>query len=140
MDISRTVHRLVWTAGLTTAAAVLIWLVFGVAGAKDNGVTLLANTDQGRVERVADARPDATIEEVRAWPESTWTPWKENGFLTARHGDVIWLRVTLKNPGSEPLNGVVENTSYFSDVVEAWTEHPNGWRRMVSGTATSRTC
>lgn len=119
------------------AAAVLAglgWVVL-VAARPDRGMELLVKKHGARVEVVDNATAAATLDDVRAWPASAWKPWTETGYLKVAHGDVIWMRVTLNNPGAEPLAGVLADTSYFADRVEVWTEHADGWRRQVSGCA-----
>jgi two-component system, sensor histidine kinase LadS len=85
---------------------------------------------------VINAPADSTLADALAWPEAAWVPWTGRGYLSAKHGDVIWVRVKLTNPGSEPLNGMLTDTSYFSDRVVAYVAGATGSdRERVSGTA-----
>lgn len=128
--------RVLQFAGLALVVGGLGWLVFEVATRPEKGMTLLATDRQGSVKAVSNAPTDSTLADALAWPETAWTPWTGRGYLSAQHGNVIWVRVTLTNPGPEPLNGILADTSYFSDRVSAYVADATGREReRVSGTA-----
>lgn len=127
--------RLLQFAGLALVVGGLGWLVFAVATRPEKGMTLLA-AEEGSVQAVSNAPADSTLGDALSWPETAWTPWTGRGYVSARHGDVIWVRVTLTNPGADPLNGMLADTSYFSDRVSAYVADATGTEReQVSGTA-----
>ena len=130
-----TVSRLGLGAVLALVIGGFAWLVFGV-GEPRAGMHRLWETAGARVEAIADASPRLTRDEIAALPDTAWQTWTARGYLSARHGDVIWLRVRLSNPGPEPLQGVLENISYFSDRNEAWqTDSAGRWQHKASGDA-----
>lgn len=108
-------------AGLLLVMAVLGWLVFGLAGDR-TGMVPLPDQHGSRVMVLGDPGWKHSIDEIEQLPDHAWQPWDGRGYIRAGHGDPVWLRVTLRNPGSEPLDGVLADTEYFSDRVDAWID------------------
>jgi len=139
LNPSRTLSRPAVAVGIAAVIAGLGWLMFGVGG-QHAGMQRLTDIAGARVDVIADAALSLSREDVAAKPDSAWQRWTARGYLSARHGDAIWVRVRLPNPGAEPLHGVLSDTSYYSDRVAAWISRdapPGGetWRQEVSGDA-----
>jgi len=122
------------------------WLIFGLAGSRA-GMHSLPDAEGSGIEVLADTGGRFTFDQVRATPPGAWTTWPGRDYIRAAHGDAVWMRTTLRNPGTEPRIGVLADTEYFSDHVEAWMERQSSggatatrgeaWRRLDSGEARS---
>lgn len=111
------------------------WLMFVLAGSR-TGMRNLPEVGGSTLEILSDPGANLTLSGVIAAPEGEWRRWDGLDYIRAAHGDAVWLRVTLLNPGSEPLNGVLADTEYFPDHVDAWVQRDaGGWQAMRSGEA-----
>lgn len=111
------------------------WLMFGVAGDR-TGMRNLPDSEGSVLEALPDAGARLALAEVVATSETRWRRWDGMDYLRAGHGDAVWLRVTLRNPGAEPLAGVLADAEYFPDRVEAWVQAGAGeWQSMRAGEA-----
>lgn len=108
------------------------WLMFGVAGDR-TGMQGFPDAAGSHVEILQDPLQRLGIDEVKALPASAWQSWDGKSYIRAAHGDAVWIRVTLRNAGTAPLDAVLSDTEYFPDQVDAWTES----RQMHSGEAFS---
>ncbi len=114
---------------------VLGWLLMGFGGDR-TGVTRLPGVDGSSVEYLIDKRGRSTLEAVERLSPNEWRYWSGNGFLRCSRGDVLWIRVTLRNPGDRALHGVLENDDYFADRVDAWIAEEGigqGKEHLLSG-------
>jgi signal transduction histidine kinase len=127
-----TSSRLILAAGLLLVIACLGWLMFGVAGNRA-GMQGFPDAAGSHVEILQDPLQRLGIGEVKERPDSAWQSWDGKSYIRAAHGDAVWMRVTLRNPGPAPLDAVLSDTEYFPDHVDAWTES----RQMHSGEALS---
>lgn len=135
MTKSRKVSRLVSALGAALAVGALAWLLFGV-GERHDGMRRLMEAEGARVDAINNGDAALTLDEVIALPAAAWETWKTPGYMSTPHGKVIWVRARLPNRGTEPMQGVLSDTSYFSDRVDAWiTNETGGWRHEVSGDA-----
>ncbi len=122
---------------LALAVAGLAWLVFSAVG-RQQGMRRLVEMPEAQVMAITDAAPALTLDGIRALPEQSWQAWTSPGYLKAGPGEVIWVRVRLANPGTEPRQGVLADTSYFSDRIAVWIEEgPGRTRHLISGGAVS---
>jgi len=120
---------------LALAVAGLAWLVFSAVG-RQQGMRKVVEMPEAQVMALTDGGAQLTLDEVRALPEQAWQVWASPDYLKGRHGEVIWVRVRLRNSGPEALQGMLADTSYFSDRVDAWIEEGAGRvRHLVSGDA-----
>ncbi len=120
------------------------WLMFGLAGSHP-GMLSLPSADGPKVEVLSDAGGRFTLEQVLTAPASRWADWPGRDYIRAAHGDAVWMRVTLRNPGPTLCVGVLADTEYFSDWVDAWMTdqerlgekslRPEAWRPVRSGEA-----
>lgn len=120
------------------------WLMFGLAGSHP-GMLSLPSADGSKVEVLSDAGGRFTLEQVLTAPASRWADWPGRDYIRAAHGDAVWMRVTLRNPGPTLCVGVLADTEYFSDWVDAWMTdqerlgekslRPEAWRPVRSGEA-----
>lgn len=111
------------------------WLMFGLAG-NCTGMQNLPGSGESIIEVLPDAGARLVLAEVIATPEVKWKRWDGVDYIRTGHGAAVWMRVTLRNPGSEPLHGVLADTEYFPDRLEAWVQGgEGGWRAMRSGEA-----
>ena len=95
--------RLLFAAGLLLAVTLLVGLAFMLAG--DNaGMRVLPDTDGSRIEWLVDTTRTETLEQVRARPAMDWRA-VEGGLVRTAEDEVLWLRVTLRNPGATPARG-----------------------------------
>ncbi|MEZ0216340.1 MAG: 7TM diverse intracellular signaling domain-containing protein [Rariglobus sp.] len=115
---------------------VLGWLLFGFAGGTDR-VTALPDGQRATVDYLRDRGGRLTVDEAAGISSGEWRRWSDERCLQSKWTDeVIWLKVTLHNPGARPLRGVVENLDYFADRADAWIEETEGGRlHLVSGEA-----
>lgn len=144
LAVARPISRFFVILGTVAVFAGLAWLVFGV-GSRRGGQQLLPERDAAGEVRAGGARvewleasPESTFDAVRAQPDAAWQPWSGPGYIRAGHGKIAWVRVTVRNPGTEPQRGVLADTSYFSDRAEAWWQDRPGagaWLHAVSGAA-----
>ena len=113
----------------------LAWLMFGLAG-NHAGMRRLPDADGSIIEVLSAAGPGLALDQVISAPSSQWRPWGGVDYINAPHGGVVWMRATVRNRGAEPIHGVLADTEYFPDRLEAWTRgNDGGWRAMRSGEA-----
>ncbi|MBI2512682.1 MAG: sensor histidine kinase [Opitutae bacterium] len=128
--------RLILAAGLALVIAGLGWLVFVVAGSR-TGMQLLPGAN-GTVGSFIEESPRLGIDDVSRLSRDRWQPWDGRDYLKSPHGGVLWMRVTLRNPSSETQTGVLADSEYFTDWVEAWLPGDAGganWSHRFAGEA-----
>jgi hypothetical protein len=91
------------------------------------------------------ARLEWLVEPGSAWTHrasgdaagaGAWRTWDGKGALKGRSGasETLWLRVTLRNPGAEPLLGVLQDTEIYTDEIDLWVQLADGtWRTERAG-------
>jgi signal transduction histidine kinase len=119
-------------SGLIAVFAGLAWLLFALAGYREGMVNLPG--DGSRLETLADPRPELTLAEAAAAPATAWREWPGTTYLVAAAGKATWLRVRLRNPGENPMQGVLSDSEYLPDRVDAWWRaEEGGWRHFAAG-------
>lgn len=119
--------------GTVAVFAGLAWLLFGVAGYRQ-GMVNLPGADGAEVGVLGEARPGLSIAEVAVMPDEAWRAWAGETYLVVKAGREAWLRVTLRNPTVEPWQGVLADSEYLPDQIEAWIPAADGgWRQFSSG-------
>ncbi len=120
------VSRLALAGVLGAVALGLGWLMFGYANERSGLVVL---TPQGDARQLAEVSglPDPanafTLEKIRALAPEAWKA-PRRAAIYFHGGEPLWLRVTLRNPGDTPVDGVLSTGCYFIDRLEAWLEGP----------------
>jgi signal transduction histidine kinase len=118
--------------GLALVLAGLGWLMFVLAGYRAGMINL--PDDGSRLATWADPRPGLTIAEVAAAPATAWREWPGTTYLVAAAGKATWLRVKLSNPGTAMMQGVLADSEYLPDRMDAWwREDEGGWRHLTAG-------
>lgn len=89
---------------------------------------------------LADTGGRLDITGVAGQPEAAWQRWDGTGYLQGVAGEVLWLRVTLANTGTEPARGVLQDSEPYMDRVDAWwasSDRPEHWAHQVAGESQS---
>ena len=144
MKLPRVPTWLPLTGLVFAMAAVLGGLLLVMANDREGMIVLPGQADGagGRestlVECLADEVGGYSFAEVLARPQDRWTRWNGRGrdYVRSLHGEAVWVRVTLRNPGDATLRGVVADAEYYVDRLEAWTRDgtaPDGWRHERAG-------
>ncbi|MCU0791687.1 MAG: sensor histidine kinase [Opitutaceae bacterium] len=126
---------------LVTVAAALGVLLLGVAGDRKD-MRALPDAVGSSVEVLADRRTETTFADVLGKPQTDWETWDGRGYIRSYAGEVVWVRVTLRNPTDQPLRGVLADAEYYTDRIDLWvqTQGEGGaaaeWRSAVSGELT----
>lgn len=111
------------------------WLVFGVAMYR-GGMMDLPNGESGRVSVLRDTEGRLDFDAVMAASAEAWRPGQEAGYQVVDGGGALWLKITLMNPGETPWHGVLADSGYLTDRVEAWTrDAAGGWQMARTGEA-----
>lgn len=122
-------------SGLALVIGALAWLSFGLAGSRA-GLRTFPDGAGSHLESLPDHGSRLTFAEVATQPDAAWQRWDGRDYLRALQGDVVWLRVSLRNPGAEPLHAVLADSGYFPDLIAAWTQDRDGqWQRQQTGEA-----
>lgn len=114
-----------WTArapiiGVPLVAALALgWLLLVFAGDR-TGMMPLPGRDGSTVEFLVDPSGRLMVEEAERLPAGKWQPWSGERYIGAPYGEILWLRITLRNPGGQPWRGILENDDFFQDRIEAW--------------------
>lgn len=128
---------LVLAAGLLFVMACLGWLVLGLAGNR-TGMRDFPDKDGSVIEVMQEGEDRLSLGEVIAMPEEKWQPWDGQDYIRTTHGSAVWLRATLRNPDARLCQGVLADSEYFPDRLEAWVEEEtDDWREMRSGEASA---
>lgn len=138
MNPTRLPFRLFWVVAVALVMAGLGWLAFGLAG-NHAGRHNLPDEAGSTVAFLPDPGGRRTVEDVMATPPETWRTSTGESAIEARHGEVLWVRVFLRNPGAEALRGVLQDTELYVDEIDTWmaTERDGGWRRERLGESRS---
>lgn len=136
MSTSRAYVNAAIIGGLSLAFAAFALLGIMLA-ANRTGARALPDGDNARLEWLVDPGAQLDVAAVAARPAADWQLWDGQSYLSASHGEALWLRLTVRNPSDRPLRGVLQDTEIYTDQVEAWfpekgTE-PRQWRRLASG-------
>jgi len=134
--LRRILSRFALISGLALVIAAVAWLMFGVAGYR-KGMMSLPSADGSQIEVLVDARVGLNFVEVAEMPDEAWRAWKGETYLVGKAGREVWLRITLRNPTLEPLAGVLADSEYLPDRVDAWVGPAGIWRQLSSGEAVS---
>jgi hypothetical protein len=89
-----------------------------------------------RLEWLVETGAAWRIEQAAAQPGGAWRTWDGKGALMSKAGagETFWLRVTLHNPGGEPLLGVLQDSEIYTDNVDLWVKRDDGsWRHERAG-------
>jgi len=124
MEDPRPSNRLAIGILLALVAAMLGGLMLGVAGDR-KGMLALSGADT-RVALLTDPVAGLRLEDVLARPEGEWRPWDGRGYVQSLHGEAVWVRIVLRNPGAEPRRGVLADAEYYTDRIEAWVLADDG--------------
>jgi signal transduction histidine kinase len=107
-------------AGIAALVIVVLgWLLLVHAGKRD-GQMPLSDPSLGTVEYFIDNGGRQKPSDIKDLAPSQWQPWSGEGFISPDRGEVLWMRITLRNAGETPLHGVLENDDFFADRLEAW--------------------
>jgi signal transduction histidine kinase len=132
MTVSRPFPWLSLAALLALAAAALGGLLFGLAGQREGRVAL--PEAESTVEVLTDADGRLTFATARGRAPEDWKRWDGSGSITAVHGEVVWVRIVLRNSAAATRHGVLANAEPFSDRIDLWTGDDAGaWRHEQSG-------
>lgn len=135
MTRPRFVSWLPLAAVLVLAAASVVGLMFGAAGDR-KGMLPLGSDPNANVDIFVDKGAGFTFVQMLAMPHGAWTDWSNHDYLQSRHGEVMWVRVTLRNPHPRQLRGVLADIELFTDKIDLWTRDeaaPDGWRHERAG-------
>lgn len=125
--------RLALAGGLSLLIAGLSWLMFGLAGNRA-GMISLPVVGGAEIEVLADGQKPETIEDVVSVPESGWQAWTQAGYFVAKAKEATWLRVTLINQKDTSSHGVLADSEYLTDRIDAWMHAADGsWQKWRSG-------
>ena len=132
MTVSRPFPWLSLAALLALTAAALGGLLFGLAGHHEGRVVWpIPGSD---VDTLMDADGRLTFDAARAGPPEDWKRWDGSGSITAVHGEVVWVRIVLRNSTAETRRGVLANAEHFSDRIDLWTaDGAARWRHEQTG-------
>jgi signal transduction histidine kinase len=151
MSFFRSPSRLAIGALLAVVAGVLGWLLLGFAGEREGRQLLpgiaLAGAETGpdggsmprsTVEQLLERDPTLTRERVERMPPEKWRQQTRPGPFGSLTGEVAWFRVTLRNPGDQTLHGVLADTDFFLDRLDAWIQRDPGpagdtWQHLQAG-------
>ncbi len=120
------------TCVMALAGGVLGWLLLGFAREGDGGRTL-PDAAGSTVEWQLDPTGTRTREDVTNEAAGAWHPWETPRGIAWRSSEVGWGRVTLRNPGTRDLQGVLTDHDFFLDHVDAWWRDGADWVHARSG-------
>jgi len=80
-----------------------------------------------------------TIDEVEALLSERWLPHPSLPHMTLPLHEVVWMRVVLKNTGTLPQTGVLENADFFADRADAWIGKGSTREHRISGESVAAT-
>jgi signal transduction histidine kinase len=108
-----------------------------VAFGLSRGENHLNTDDAGHLEWLVDSGQRLSLAQVASKPTSAWQSWDGKSYLRTPAGDALWLRLTLRNPSSEPMHGVLQDTEVYTARVEAWWARLGApvetWPHRISG-------
>ncbi|MFA6290050.1 MAG: sensor histidine kinase [Opitutaceae bacterium] len=119
---------------LVLVVGVLGWLLLVFAG-NPAGVIHLPGAQGSKVDYFTDKGGRLPLEAPELRPSSDWRRWSGEGYLLSKRGDVLWVRVTLRNQGDRVIRGVLDNDDFFADQADAWIVGKDGPVHIVSGEA-----
>lgn len=124
-----------WSA-LLAALAMMAYLLLGLE-ANRSDYRSLPDESGSKVEILNGAQSGAKLSEVTAAPDSAWGAWTVAGFAPSkRPGNVVWARVTIRNPDAEPCYGVLADAEHFADQLDCFSRRANAepyWSHEKSG-------
>ena len=132
MPVSRPFPWLSLAGLIAITAAALGGLLFGLAGHHEGRQP--ADADGSTVDVLMDAEGRLTFEAARTQASKEWRCWSGPGSISAVHGEVVWVRIVLRNPTAETRHGVLANAEPFSDRIDLWSaDDADGWRHQQAG-------
>ncbi|HYD96314.1 MAG TPA: diguanylate cyclase [Noviherbaspirillum sp.] len=109
---------------LKLLAAILAAMLYApailAAAPLDVGPDLKSDRMFGRMAFIEDAQRAMTLEQVRALPPERFTALDRANFIRGLTHSHYWLQVAVHNPGSEPLEWVMQHRVPFTDYAEFW--------------------
>ncbi|SFU96850.1 7TM-DISM domain-containing protein [Pseudoduganella namucuonensis] len=75
---------------------------------------------EGRLEYLEDVAGALTLERARALPPERYTPLLDSNFSKGFSASTYWVRFTLRNPGPDPVDWVLQHRLPFTDHVRVW--------------------
>lgn len=106
---------------LALAAAMLGGLMLGVAGDR-KGMHVLPDAAGSTVDVLEDRAAEFSFDAVRLKPDDAWRRWDGHGYVRAKAGGAVWVRVNLRNDRATAVRGVLADAEYYTDRIELWTK------------------
>lgn len=121
---------------LIFVAGVLGWLLLGFAGDRTGWVPL--PNREATLVFLPGQKTRLTRAAVERRPAEAWRHLRQDRPASVFvERTELWLKVTLRNPGSAPLHGVLADVDYFIDRLDVWVsgDVPGSWQELRSGEA-----
>lgn len=133
VTLPRAFSWLPFAAILVPVTVALAWLL--IFGVDHTGRQSLPDGADSTVEFFADPDGGLTLDEVVRRPAASWQSWSGTSYISAPPREVLWVRVTLRNATDRTQHGVLANSYYFTDRVQAWSTVDSTWEQWLSGEA-----